>query len=41
VTLPREVDGEVIAPGQTLTVTVHPSALTVRMPAGQSTRDRR
>jgi len=33
VTLPREVDGEVIAPGQTLTVSVQPSALTVRMPA--------
>jgi len=35
VALPREVDGEVIAPGQTLTVTVHPSALTVRMPGGR------
>ncbi len=33
VTLPREVDGEVITPGQTLSVTVQPSALTVRMPA--------
>jgi diacylglycerol kinase family enzyme len=33
VTLPREVDGEVITPGQALTVTVQPSALTVRMPA--------
>jgi YegS/Rv2252/BmrU family lipid kinase len=33
VTLPREVDGEVISPGQTLTVSVQPSALTVRIPA--------
>jgi YegS/Rv2252/BmrU family lipid kinase len=33
VTLPREVDGEVITPGHALTVTVQPSALTVRMPA--------
>jgi YegS/Rv2252/BmrU family lipid kinase len=33
VTLPREVDGEVISPGQTLTVNVEPSALTVRIPA--------
>jgi YegS/Rv2252/BmrU family lipid kinase len=33
VTLPREVDGEVISPGQTLTVHVEPSALTVRIPA--------
>jgi YegS/Rv2252/BmrU family lipid kinase len=33
VTLPREVDGEVITPGRALTVTVQPSALTVRMPA--------
>jgi diacylglycerol kinase family enzyme len=33
VLLPREVDGEVITPGHALTVTVQPSALTVRMPA--------
>jgi YegS/Rv2252/BmrU family lipid kinase len=33
VTLPREVDGEVISPGQTLTVSVQPGALTVRIPA--------
>ncbi|MGD0702410.1 MAG: diacylglycerol kinase family protein [Trebonia sp.] len=33
VTLPREVDGEVISPGRTLTVRVQPSALTVRIPA--------
>jgi YegS/Rv2252/BmrU family lipid kinase len=33
VTLPREVDGEVITPGQALTVTVQPSTLTVRAPA--------
>jgi YegS/Rv2252/BmrU family lipid kinase len=39
VTLPREVDGEVIAPGRTLTVTVAPGALTVRVPA--ATGDRR
>jgi len=31
--LPREVDGEVITPGDTLTVAVHPSALTIRVPA--------
>jgi diacylglycerol kinase family enzyme len=30
--LPREVDGELISPGHTLTVTVQPGALTVRMP---------
>jgi diacylglycerol kinase family enzyme len=30
--LPREVDGELITPGHTLTVTVRPSALTVRIP---------
>ncbi|MBO0806419.1 MAG: diacylglycerol kinase family lipid kinase [Nocardiopsaceae bacterium] len=30
--LPREVDGEVIAPSRTLTVTVRPAALTVRVP---------
>jgi diacylglycerol kinase family enzyme len=35
VTLPREVDGEVISPGRTLTVSVQPGALTVRMPAGR------
>ena len=32
VTLPREVDGEVIAPGDSLTVVVQPSTLTVRVP---------
>lgn len=31
--LPREVDGEVIAPGRTLTVSVRPGALVVRAPA--------
>jgi diacylglycerol kinase family enzyme len=31
--LPREVDGEVIARGRSLTVTVHPGALLVRVPA--------
>jgi diacylglycerol kinase family enzyme len=31
-TLPREVDGEVIAPGDSLTVMVQPSTLTVRVP---------
>jgi undecaprenyl-diphosphatase len=30
--LPREVDGEVVAPGRRLTVTVRPLALTVRVP---------
>jgi diacylglycerol kinase family enzyme len=30
--LPREVDGELVAPGHTLTVTVQPGALTVRAP---------
>jgi diacylglycerol kinase family enzyme len=30
--LPREVDGELISPGHSLTVTVQPGALTVRMP---------
>ena len=33
--LPREVDGEVVAPGRTLTVAVRPGTLTVRVPAGQ------
>ena len=32
--LPREVDGEVIEPGRSLTVTVAPAALLVRVPAG-------
>jgi diacylglycerol kinase family enzyme len=32
VSLPREVDGELVAAGHSLTVTVVPSALTVRMP---------
>ena len=31
--LPREIDGEVISPGRSLTVTVMPSALLVRVPA--------
>lgn len=31
--LPREVDGEVVSPGRSLTVTIAPGALTVRMPA--------
>jgi len=31
--LPREIDGEVVAPGRTLTVEVRPRALTVRVPA--------
>jgi diacylglycerol kinase family enzyme len=30
--LPRQIDGEVIAPGRTLTVWVCPGALTVRQP---------
>lgn len=35
--LPREVDGEVIAPGRTLTVQVRPGALLVRVPkSGQA-----
>jgi YegS/Rv2252/BmrU family lipid kinase len=33
--LPREVDGEVVAPGRTLTVVVRPRALTVRVPPGK------
>jgi diacylglycerol kinase family enzyme len=32
--LPREVDGEVIAPGRSLSVSLISSALTVRVPAG-------
>jgi YegS/Rv2252/BmrU family lipid kinase len=35
VVLPREVDGEVIAPGNTLSVMVQPSTLTVRVPLTQ------
>jgi undecaprenyl-diphosphatase len=31
--LPREVDGEVISPGRSLTVTLRPGALLVRVPA--------
>jgi diacylglycerol kinase family enzyme len=31
--LPREVDGEVVAPSRTLAVTVRPAALIVRVPA--------
>ena len=30
--LPRQVDGEIVAPGRTLSVSVCPSALTVRRP---------
>jgi diacylglycerol kinase family enzyme len=30
--LPRQIDGEVIAPGRTLTVSVRPGALTIRQP---------
>ena len=30
--LPREVDGELVTAGHSLTVTVQPGALTVRMP---------
>jgi diacylglycerol kinase family enzyme len=33
--LPRQVDGEVIAPGRSLTVTLRPGALLVRVPARQ------
>jgi undecaprenyl-diphosphatase len=33
--LPREVDGEVVAHGRTLTVAVRPAALRVRVPAGR------
>jgi YegS/Rv2252/BmrU family lipid kinase len=33
--VPREVDGEVVSPGRTLTVAVRPGALTVRVPARQ------
>ena len=36
--LPREVDGEIVPPGRTLTVAVRPGALTVRVPAGQLPR---
>jgi len=32
VSLPREVDGELVDSSRSLTVTVQPSALTVRMP---------
>lgn len=32
-TLPREVDGEIVAPARTLTVLVRPAAFTVRVPA--------
>jgi undecaprenyl-diphosphatase len=31
--LPREVDGEIITPGRSLTVTLRPGALLVRVPA--------
>jgi len=30
--LPREVDGEVISPGRSLTITLRPGALVVRVP---------
>jgi diacylglycerol kinase family enzyme len=30
--LPRQVDGEIVAPGRKLAVSVYPSALTVRQP---------
>jgi len=30
--LPRQADGEVISPGRSLTVTVRPAALLVRVP---------
>ena len=33
--LPREVDGEIIAPGRSLTVTLRPGALLVRVPAAE------
>lgn len=36
--LPREVDGEVVTPGSTLSVRVRPAALTVRVPAKQATK---
>ena len=32
--LPREVDGEMITPGRSLTITLRPGALLVRVPAG-------
>ena len=38
VTLPREVDGEVISPGSALTVLVQPGTLTVRVPRRCSKR---
>jgi diacylglycerol kinase family enzyme len=34
--LPREVDGEMIGPGRSLTVTVMPAALLVRVPGGRA-----
>jgi diacylglycerol kinase family enzyme len=34
--LPREVDGEVIAPGRSLTVTLLRRSLTVRVPASRA-----
>lgn len=39
--LPREVDGEVIAPARTLAVAVRPAALTVRVCPGRAGRTRR
>jgi diacylglycerol kinase family enzyme len=38
--LPRQVDGEMIAPGRSLTVAVQPGALLVRVPASPTTRPR-
>jgi diacylglycerol kinase family enzyme len=35
VKLPRQVDGEIVAPGQTLRVSVCPGVLVVRQPCGQ------
>jgi diacylglycerol kinase family enzyme len=37
--LPREVDGEVIAPGRTLTIEVRPAALLVRAPRAHPHQD--
>jgi diacylglycerol kinase family enzyme len=38
--LPREVDGEIITPGRSLTVTVLPGALLVRGPSAAGARPR-
>jgi YegS/Rv2252/BmrU family lipid kinase len=37
--LPREVDGEVIAPGRSLTITVRPAALLIRVPPSRVRSD--